>query len=913
MNKLFAIVGLMLVFGAQATDLDFLARHAKIDAPLSILYLGDSLTDFDRGSNHVDLVEQALGRVQPGKVKFHNYAVGGETVVTLLQKMKAWDQPTKDGKPNRYAGLWSRGYDLAFVFMGHNDSKATSRSGYTEMFVPEQVQEKSFDELIALLNAKGVKKIVLVSTASSDADFCRKRIADKVAKGVPHNLFGQPKDLERFNRLLARQAMRHAGVEFLDIYSDMRELPGKPAYFLDGVHLSPKGHAFVASKELLYFTPKEFRSANPVSAGELRLHATYASASVVYGGAEAPAVSVEFRRVCTSEWTKALPPVWFKETENWRGSVLGLAEDTDYEIRVVADGRALASGKVRTWKTEVKVAKTIEIDPATVRFPYVISEKGTPDGWIRYTVKGGQVLTNATLASTIVCSGAEYVLLEGISFEGGLEQSPVSIGSQSRNVRVRNCIFAHWGVKGEPRFDHGHRGSIWEGPWDEKRRRYDKHNHNGAIDVDDSRDITIERCWAHDPRTRANSWRYSHPYGPMAVRLFMNSRGVVIRHNDFAGSDDHRWDDAVGSCCNRSYRGGWERDGDLDGNFLAFSNDDGAEFDGGQENLRAFGNRFEEGMMGLSLQFNHKSPSYVVDNAFTGLGTENENFGASIKLNTIDPDKRGSASFIVGNVFARPEDPPYYREYAKTARLYITNNVFAKDTVIPCATYPKRPMPYVLDVDRIDGFEGGFTLTCGGSGYAQPFTVAKDDTCGWFTVSPAAGTVRSGEKITFTVKVDRAKAAALGRRHLRAAFFVRTADGFSRPVTIHVQTGWEQPFKCEKPGDFAAYGKPGAEFRFTAPKKGTYYVFGRGTCATGRWARLETYFTLDGQRREAFFNVLSYSTWVFAGYGDFFMLELGKGEHALSVEMRDHSKGHGALTDLVVTDNPLAFDPISHE
>ena len=62
-----------------------------------------------------------------------------------------------------------------------------------------------------------------------------------------------------------------------------------------------------------------------------------------------------------------------------------------------------------------------------------------------------------------------------------------------------------------------------------------------------------------------------------------------------------------------------------------------------------------------------------------------------------------------------------------------------------------------------------------------------------------------------------------------------------------------------------------------------------------------------------FFNVLSYSTWVFAGYGDFFMLELGKGEHALSVEMRDHSKGRGALTDLVVTDNPLAFDPISHE
>ena len=915
MNRFFAIVGLMLVCGAQATDLDFLARHAKIDAPTSILYLGDSLTDFDRGSNHVDKLQFYLNKYNPGKVTIRNYAVGGGTVASLLANLGVAAAGRPDKFASRYDGIWDRAYDHAFVFLGHNDSKVTSASGYTEMFVPEAKQEELFRELIELLKSKGIGRITLVSASSSDAEVRRRHAEKKAAQGVPHNLFGVPKYLEKFNRMLRAKTDQYGNVDYLDLYSPMRELPNKSALFKpnDGVHLNQLGHEFVAAREILYFTPKEFRWADPVGPGELRLHATYASASVVFGASQpVEGLSCEYRAKGEGAWSRALPPVWFKETENYRGSVLGLKEDTDYEIRLVVGGKTLAAGTVRTWKTEVNVARTVEIDPATVKFPYVIAEKGRPDGWIRYAVKGGQVLTNATLASTIVCTGAEYVLLEGISFEGGLEQAPLCILADSRNVRVRNCVFAHWGVKGEPRFDHRCRGSIWEGAWDENRKRYDKHNHSGAIDVNEAHDVTIERCWAHDPRSRANSWRYSHPYGPMAVRLFAKNRGVVIRYNDFAGSDDHRWDDAIGGINNRAYWGGWDRDGELDGNFLAFANDDGAEFDGGQENLRAFGNRFEEGMMGLSLQFNHKSPSYVVDNAFTGLGTENEIFGASIKLNTLDPDKRGSASFIVGNVFARPEDPPYYLDKARTARLFVTNNVFAKDSVIKCAAYPKRPMPYVLDTDRIDGFEGAFTLTCGGSGYAQPFTVAKDDTCGWFTVSPAAGTVRSGEKIAFTVKVDRAKAAALKRRHLRAAFFVRTADGFSRPVTIHALTDWVQPLQCEKPGDFAAYGKPGAELAFEIPKKGTYYIFGRGTCAAGRCTRLETYMTLDGQRREAFFGVQSDPTWVFAGYGDYFELELDKGRHTLSVEMRDHSKGRGALTDLVVTDNPLAFDPIQH-
>ena len=69
-------------------------------------------------------------------------------------------------------------------------------------------------------------------------------------------------------------------------------------------------------------------------------------------------------------------------------------------------------------------------------------------------------------------------------------------------------------------------------------------NWDSAILVSKSVGTVVEQCYIHDPVSTANSWYYSHPAGPQAIGMD-KSRSTVLRQNDFIGSDEHRWNDAV--------------------------------------------------------------------------------------------------------------------------------------------------------------------------------------------------------------------------------------------------------------------------------------------------------------------------------------------------------------------------------
>ena len=116
---------------------------------------------------------------------------------------------------------------------------------------PEK-QKIFYNQLISELRKKGIKRIILFSSTSSNFDVCRKNAAK--SKGV-HNLFGDPAHMEKFNEIL-QQLARENQLEYLDLYTEMKAMPDKAALTrpTDGVHLTDRGHDYVALKTLMFFS-----------------------------------------------------------------------------------------------------------------------------------------------------------------------------------------------------------------------------------------------------------------------------------------------------------------------------------------------------------------------------------------------------------------------------------------------------------------------------------------------------------------------------------------------------------------------------------------------------------------------------------------------------------------------------------
>lgn len=725
----------------------------------------------------------------------------------------------------------------------------------------------------------------------------------------------------------------------------------------------------------------------PVAPGELRLTPTFVSCSVDYGAPFDAATVFEWRPAGETAWRRIADMPHFDEFGEYRGSILRLREGTDHEVRVVRGGATVASGAFRTWQTRVPVARTVEIDPATAVFPIKVSEKGTPDGWIRYTVRGG-VLANATKHVSVEVKDAAYVLVEGVTFDGGRGAHALTV-RDSLGVRIVNCEFRHWGRVSSPDFFR-HRGQpvTADGTWV---------NFDSAIDIGPaSKETVVERCWFHDPLSRANSWYYSHPAGPQAVSVSYPDRSTVIRWCDMTGSDEHPWNDAVEGAGNFSDDGGFNRDADIYGNFMTCSNDDSIELDGGMRNVRCFGNRFEGSACGVSIQGCMVSPVYVFDNLFTGMGEEHGIAMQTVKTSSYDRFFNGSWSCIADNVFwgdgsgvfmsfghgsrlKKEENPSTFAlpRYNVRSNVFCGANQKLSGTDNPLAnlpgsgsswpgnrfgveipereldaSYPKRPLPFTLDVVRLSGITVSrgvaaprsvkmrARLTGSGRG-ARRFTVVKNDCFDWFSVSPRSGVVEDGTVFTVTFDAKRMRT----RRHWRGSFLVRTPAGLSRPVTVHAEnTDYVPPLRPETEGcaayidvfrplnavrlpavddAFGADGKmlkmsrafPRAEYAFDVPKDGRYFIllhgYAPGQTIGGQAGNpphvyRNARYTLDGRSIRVQLLLRDYPIWYHTNRLTVRPVELKAGRHTLALE---ESGGNEFLFDaLCVTDDIGAFE-----
>ena len=232
------------------------AKNIQLKDKVDILYIGDSLTHYDIGFNHVDKVGYFLNMFNPGKAAVWNYACGGDYITRILDRLNG----KRSGRWGfRYDDIWNRSYDWAIIFLGHNDTKANSKDNYKIAVVPPAEQKAAYEKLIKILKDKGIKRIILMSSSSSNFEVCRKNAENSRVKLKRHvNRFGDPVHQEAFNDVLKELAKKH-NLEYMDLYTPMKALKNKPALLkaTDGVHLSPAGHDYVALKTLEYLSKNQ--------------------------------------------------------------------------------------------------------------------------------------------------------------------------------------------------------------------------------------------------------------------------------------------------------------------------------------------------------------------------------------------------------------------------------------------------------------------------------------------------------------------------------------------------------------------------------------------------------------------------------------------------------------------------------
>ena len=586
--------------------------------------------------------------------------------------------------------------------------------------------------------------------------------------------------------------------------------------------------------------------------------------------------AVKYRKAGDSKWINALDLVYDESRNQARGSLLGLMENTVYEyvIEINDNGKKdTIKGKLTTRNSVLPVKKTIYLTNENAAALLKAPECGTADGYIRYTAKPGTVLDfGVKKACAVDMTGLSFVILENLTLKGGLRHC---INVECANdIVIRNCDISGYGRIGK--HDHFRDGKYFVGKT--------AVNYDAGVNIQASERVTVERCFIHDPRSTANSWFYSHPAGPTAVYIG-DSSSVVLRYNDFIGSDKHRWNDAIEGWGNGALNGSVKADAEIYGNYLAFGNDDGMEMDGGQMNCRFAYNKSEGLLCGFSTAPCLIGPGYHFRNLVHRGGDEFDFVGVGVK-NNYKTGGRGALFFFNntvldhGNGFSSPsfndlEKKMHKEKYLKvfsrnnlvrtTGPLYgkgifrpeyycsdVDNDLYecigneynldtfrelgvakksitakakfhdekygdytpATDskalnlgTYIPGVTLEKNitagafqkrgdelPLRFAdFSVDRTvvslkminDETEQAVVTVTPKKGCKKAFRIIQPKGADFFTVTPSQGKF-DGKPIQFIVKSNPAKIKAARRN--TSAFAIKTCDGWSRPVSVEVDS-----------------------------------------------------------------------------------------------------------------------------
>ena len=238
---------------------DEIAGKIKLNKPVSVLFLGDSLSDFYRGYNYIDRIGFWVGKYNPGKFTFRNAGVGGDFCKRLLDRLRGEAAGKKLAyRQEMYNGLFKGKYDLIFLFLGQNDTRCFRKDGFAKQETPPEIQQKCLAEIHKILKEKCPgARLVLISPSPSDESLFIRRDR-KLPKGASMVMYGKKEFVDLYDAE-NRKFCKANDLPYIDILSVMRAVsPIGSLYVTDGIHLSPEGGRVIAD-EILKFLAERYR------------------------------------------------------------------------------------------------------------------------------------------------------------------------------------------------------------------------------------------------------------------------------------------------------------------------------------------------------------------------------------------------------------------------------------------------------------------------------------------------------------------------------------------------------------------------------------------------------------------------------------------------------------------------------
>lgn len=390
---------------------------------------------------------------------------------------------------------------------------------------------------------------------------------------------------------------------------------------------------------------------------------------------------IRYRALGTETWREAYKPVYDSVSGQFRGSIVFLSEDTEYEVQAeISDisGKVISvkSAQSRTWTSNPPIAQTIKLSEIySGSGPLLLQDiRGSEEGWIKIIGDSDMDTINATKNQNneaVLIANCSYLIFEKVTVRGGARHC-INVNGGSENIRIINCDIAEWGPEGMVDKEFGGYA----------RESYFANNLAG-IYVMRVKNLVVERCYIHDTDMNANAWdtdtwKNVHPKGGTGIQL-LGISGMVIRYNDIIGSDEHRFNDVMeGSNNNSRNKGSTGSDADVYGNMMIYSEDDSIELDGGQMNVRVYYNRMEQSRCGVSTAPNTMGPSYIFYNQITNLGgTYNNASGSAVKAGG-SPDGVFGMQFYFNNTMDSEATGPKNINYSGSSEFHSVtrNNIF---------------------------------------------------------------------------------------------------------------------------------------------------------------------------------------------------------------------------------------------